>query len=81
MAQWVDMPHHLLTLWNPSYAADAIDEHLALLLDWAGRGGRGEAPDDTSAVLEELRRLNNTRYHDRTEGWYFGTGRTHPALA
>jgi len=40
MAQWVDMPHHLLTLWNPSYAADAIDEHLAVLLDWAGRGPR-----------------------------------------
>jgi hypothetical protein len=29
--------HHLLTLWNPSYAADAMDEHLSVLLDWAGR--------------------------------------------
>jgi hypothetical protein len=29
--------HHLLTLWNPSYAADAMDEHLRVLLDWAGR--------------------------------------------
>jgi hypothetical protein len=29
--------HHLLTLWNPSYAADAMDEHLGVRLDWAGR--------------------------------------------
>jgi hypothetical protein len=40
------VPHHLLTLWNPSYAADAMDEHLRVLLDWAGRWRRGEAPDD-----------------------------------
>ncbi len=70
--------HHLLPPRSRSFAADAIDEHLSVLLDWAGRG---EAPDDTPAVIEELRRLNNTRYHDRTEGWYFGTGRSHPALA
>ena len=25
------VPHHLLTLWNPSYAADAMDEHLRRL--------------------------------------------------
>jgi hypothetical protein len=30
-------PHHLLTLWSRSYAADAMDEHLAVLPDWAGR--------------------------------------------
>jgi DNA mismatch endonuclease, patch repair protein len=46
----------LLTVWNPSYAADPLDEHLRILLDWAdryrngecGRGGRlrlvGQAP-------------------------------------
>ncbi|MFC1791045.1 hypothetical protein ACFL0I_01085 [Gemmatimonadota bacterium] len=39
-------PHHLLTLWNPSYAADAMDEHLRVLLDWAGRFHRGEAKED-----------------------------------
>jgi len=38
--------HHLLTLWNPSYAADAMDEHLRVLLDWAARGRRGEADTD-----------------------------------
>jgi hypothetical protein len=48
MAGWVAMPHHLLTLWNPSYAADAMDEHLSVLLDWAGRGG---------AVVDPVRRL------------------------
>ncbi|MGW8267526.1 MAG: hypothetical protein ACWGSQ_14260 [Longimicrobiales bacterium] len=38
--------HHLLTLWNPSYASDAMDEHLRVLLDWAGRARRGEADAD-----------------------------------
>lgn len=37
---------HLLTLWNPSYASDAMDEHLRVLLDWAGRAQRGEAEAD-----------------------------------
>ena len=37
---------HLLTLWNPSYASDAMDEHLRVLLDWAGRFHRGEAEAD-----------------------------------
>jgi hypothetical protein len=29
--------HHLLTLGNPSHAADAMDEPFAVLLYWAGR--------------------------------------------
>jgi hypothetical protein len=37
---------HLLTLWNPSYASDAMDEHLRVLLDWAGRYRRGEVDED-----------------------------------
>jgi hypothetical protein len=38
--------HHLLTLGNPSHAADAMDEPFAVLLDWAGRWGDAEgAPD------------------------------------
>ena len=36
-------PHHLLTLWNPSYAADPLDEHLRILLDWADRYSNGSA--------------------------------------
>ena len=101
--------HPLLTLWNPSYAADAMDAHLAVFLDWAGRWRRGEAPehlpqqapgelehmphyyrsqfadfwfrlwdirrlvaDDTPAVIEELKRLRNIRYHDRPVSLYGG---------
>ncbi len=37
---------HLLTVWNPSYAADAMDEHLRVLLDWAERARRGRAQDE-----------------------------------
>jgi len=37
---------HLLTLWNPSYASDAMDEHLGVLLHWAGRFRRGEVEED-----------------------------------
>ena len=39
-------PHHLLTVWNPSYASDAMDEHLAVLIDWAGRAQAGDAEKD-----------------------------------
>jgi hypothetical protein len=33
------VPHHLLTLWNPSYAADAMDEHLRRAPGLGGGGG------------------------------------------
>ena len=26
------LPHHLVTVWNPSYAQDAMDEHLGVRL-------------------------------------------------
>lgn len=29
--------HHLVTVWNPSYAHNAMDEHLRVLRDWARR--------------------------------------------
>jgi len=35
------LPHHLVTFWNPSHATDAMDEHLAALIDWAGRARAG----------------------------------------
>jgi len=38
--------HHLLTVWNPSYSGDALDAHLAVLLDWAQRRDVGEAEAD-----------------------------------
>ncbi|HYW50916.1 MAG TPA: hypothetical protein VE861_09930 [Gemmatimonadaceae bacterium] len=30
---------HLVTVWNPSYATNALQEHVAVLLDWARRPG------------------------------------------
>jgi len=35
--------HHLLTLWNPSYAADAMDEHLG-----------SQAPDSSPLCSETM---------------------------
>lgn len=32
---------HLVSVWNPSYAADAMDAHLDVLLSWAERQGQG----------------------------------------
>ncbi|MEO7038821.1 MAG: hypothetical protein ABI446_02370 [Gemmatimonadaceae bacterium] len=37
---------HLVGVWNPSYANDAMEEHLAVLLDLARRFERGEIADD-----------------------------------
>lgn len=36
-----DAPLHLLSVWNPSYVEDAMDQHLEVLLDWAGRRDLG----------------------------------------
>lgn len=35
-------PRHLLTVWNPSYATDPLDEHLRILLHWAEQYRTGE---------------------------------------
>jgi hypothetical protein len=37
---------HLLGVWNPSYAADAMDLHLAVLLEWARRRAEKKAEED-----------------------------------
>ena len=37
---------HLLTVWNPSYAGDAMDAHLRLLIEWAEKCRRGEADEE-----------------------------------
>ena len=34
---------HLLTVWNPYYCADALDQHINILLDWEQRARSGEA--------------------------------------
>lgn len=55
------MPHHLLTVWNPSYASDALDAHLRVLLQWAERSGRGEADlEDVYVWWAKLRSKNRT---------------------
>jgi hypothetical protein len=37
--------HHLVTVWNPSYAADAMEQHLGLLLHLAGEYDKGVIGD------------------------------------
>lgn len=40
------MTRHLVTVWNPSYARDAMDEHLRVLRDCGSRFTEGTANDD-----------------------------------
>lgn len=42
----MSLPHHLLTVWNPTYADDPLDQHLRILLEWAERWRKGECDDD-----------------------------------
>lgn len=52
-------PRHLVALWNPTYAADAMDEHLRILIDWHERFLRGEAAaDDVFVWWARLRSSN-----------------------
>ena len=54
-----ERPHHLLTVWNPTYSDDALDAHLSVLLDWAHRRGVGEAePDDIFVWWGRIRSKN-----------------------
>ncbi|MCK5448844.1 MAG: hypothetical protein KAJ43_11915, partial [Gemmatimonadetes bacterium] len=39
------VPRHLLSVWNPSYADDAMDRHLEVMLRWAAREAQGEVDD------------------------------------
>ena len=39
-------PRHLVTVWNPSYADDAMDAHLRVLLHWVRRYRESEAEAD-----------------------------------
>ena len=52
-------PRHLLTVWNPSYATDPLDEHLRILLDWANRYSNGTADfEDVYVWWAKLRSAN-----------------------
>jgi hypothetical protein len=54
-----ERPRHLVTVWNPSYAADAMDAHLDVLLDWSRRAVEGKAQrDDVYVWWAKLRSPN-----------------------
>jgi hypothetical protein len=91
---------HLLSVWNPAYATDAMDAHVADLGEITGDDPRNHPDDrarmpddyrdlacdawfqiwdlrrvvanDTTGVIEALRPLRNTRYHDRPVSLYGG---------
>ncbi len=44
------LPRHLVTVWNPAYADDAMGRHLELLLDRARRARAGELEADDVGV-------------------------------
>ena len=43
-------PRHLVTVWNPAYAADALEAHLRVLLHWDARATAGIAADGKDDV-------------------------------
>jgi hypothetical protein len=43
-------PRHLVTVWNPSYASDALEAHLRVLLDWDARATAGTTADGDDDV-------------------------------
>lgn len=55
------MNRHLLTVWNPAYADNALDAHLRVLLRWAerSRDDRDDAtPDDVYVWWAKIRSSN-----------------------
>ena len=50
---------HLLSVWNPSYADDAMDRHLEVLLRWAAARHDGRADDDDIYVWWAKLRSSN----------------------
>ena len=59
---------HLVSVWNPSYAADAMDAHLAVLLALAQRHAQGQlAADDVYVWWGKVRSPNRQQplpHHD-----------------
>ena len=43
-------PQHLVTVWNPRYASDAMEAHLRVLLDWDARSTR-DGTDGSEAYV------------------------------
>ena len=65
------MTRHLLTLWNPSYADEAMEQHLAVLLDRARRTAGGERSTDDRYVwwgkVRSQHRLQRAPHQDDIE--------------
>lgn len=53
------VPRHLVAVWNPSYAADAMDEHLRILLEWFEKMLHGEVDADEVFVWWAALRSSN----------------------
>ncbi len=52
-------PRHLVAVWNPTYAIDAMDEHLRILLEWFERFRKKEADwDEVYVWWARLRSAN-----------------------
>ena len=50
---------HLVAVWNPSYAADAMDEHLRILVEWSEKHQHGKVGRDEVFVWwARLRSVN-----------------------
>jgi hypothetical protein len=54
-------PRHLLSVWNPSYAIDAMDAHVSVLVDQARRHRRGEADVTEDHVYAWWGRIRSER--------------------
>jgi len=46
------MPRHLVTVWNPAYAVDAMDAHVAVLADRARRHREGDLTPEEEVRVE-----------------------------
>lgn len=44
------LARHLVSVWNPTYATDALDAHLRVLLEWEAKCVTGAADDDDAYV-------------------------------
>jgi hypothetical protein len=59
-------PRHLVAVWNPSYAVDAMEEHLRILIDWFERFCKKEVDwDDVYVWWARLRSANRLEPADR----------------
>ena len=55
----VTQPLHLVSVWNPSYAAGAMDDHIRILLRWIERQHAGTAdPDEVYVWWGRIRSPN-----------------------